>query len=139
MPLTKLVHHKKPLERYRGFERRGYARFPLEQTLRFKIINSVFLKELQIGKAKNISQNGMLFKAVSPPARKSYILIETNQKTLAECVRIDEHLVIMEGKIAGKVMRTHLNLENGLFEIGVRFIHPTERNHQEIEALLKQP
>ncbi len=139
MPLTKFAKHKKPDERFRGFERRRYARFPFAEPLRFRTLNPVILKELQIGKAKNISQNGILFKAVSPPPRKSYILVETNQRTLAECVRIDDHLVIMEGKIVGKVMRTHLNLENGLFEIGIRFIHPTEQNHQEIEALLKHP
>lgn len=78
----------------------------------------------------------MLFKTVTPPPRKSYILIETDQRTLIDFLRADHNLVLMDHKILGKVMRTHLNLENGLFEVGVRFVHPTERNQEEVKNLL---
>ena len=137
MPLTKFARFKKQSGQYRGFERRGYTRFPYNQPLRFKTLNPVFLQEFQIGKSKNISQNGMLFKAVTPPPRKAFILIETDEKTLAQCIRTDQDLIILDHQIVGKVMRTHLNLENGLFEVGIRFLHPTERQHKEIEALFK--
>lgn len=79
----------------------------------------------------------MLFKTVTPPPRKAYILIETDRKILSTCIRIDRDLMMIDGKVAGKVMRTHLNLENGLFEIGIRFIHPMDNNRSEIEELLK--
>ena len=137
MPLTRFAGKKNAGERYRGLERRSYVRLAFDQPLRFKTLHPVFLQEFQIGKAKNISQNGMLFKAVTPPERKAYILIETNRKTLEECIRVDQNLIVLNNRIVGKVMRTHLNLENGLFEIGICFLHPTERNAKEIEALLK--
>ena len=53
-------------------------------------------------------------------------------------VQIDKEIVLMQGKIAGKVTRTHLNLENGLFEVGIRFLHPSENNRKELEELLKK-
>lgn len=137
MPLTKFLKRKERSEHYKGFERREYARLLLAQPLRFKVLNPVFLREFQIGKTKNISQNGMLFKAVTPPPRKSYILIETDQRTVATCIQIDRDLMVIDNKIVGKVVRTHLNLENGLFEVGIRFIHPTEADRKEIEALIK--
>ncbi len=136
MPLTKFARRKNRDPHYKGLERRGYSRLPFDQPLRFKVVNPIFLIEFQIGKSKNISENGMLFKTVTPPPRKSYILIETDQRTLIDFLRADHNLVLMDHKILGKVMRTHLNLENGLFEVGVRFVHPTERNQEEVKNLL---
>ncbi len=137
MPLTKFLKRKEQSEHYKGFERRKYARVSFNQPLRFKVLNPIFLKEFQTGKTKNISQNGMLFKTVTPPPpRKAYIVIETDRKTLSTCIQIDRDLMMIDGKITGKVMRTHLNLENGLFEVGIRFIHPLDNNRSEIEELL---
>ena len=138
MPLPKLFFKGRPFRSYKGFERRGYARLSIDHPLRFKILNPVFLQEFQIGKAKNISQNGLLFKTVAPPPRKSYILIELDKKTLKEFIAEDQKLVVIEHKIMGKVMRTHLNLENGLFEIGARFVHLSDKDSKEIENVVKE-
>ena len=138
MPLPKLLHHKRQEKTYKGFERRSYSRLSFDYPLKFKAVNPIFLQELQIGKAKNISQSGLLFKTVAPPQRKSYILIDLDQKTLKGIIATDNKLVMIDHKILGKAMRIHLNLENGLFEIGVRFVHLVERNGQEVKNLLQQ-
>ncbi|PIQ86646.1 MAG: hypothetical protein COV74_03890 [Candidatus Omnitrophica bacterium CG11_big_fil_rev_8_21_14_0_20_45_26] len=138
MPLSKLARRKRIKTSYQGFERRNYVRLTLDQPLRFRTINPLFIKEFQVGRAKNISQDGALFKTVTPPPRKSYILLDIDLSQLNEQIRLDKHLVVMNHKIVGKVMRIHLNLETGLFDVGVRFVRPIERESQAIEALLEE-
>ncbi len=138
MPLAKIDLRKKRDERYRGFERRRYERSCVDQVLKFTIPNPVFIKEFQIGKSVNISQSGLLFKTVTPPPRKAYILIDISPKMLVDLSFSTQNWIVIDHKIAAKVIRTHLNLENGLFEVGIRFIHPAEKHDDDFEAILKQ-
>ena len=138
MSLSKLIFRKRQAGLHKGFERRNYSRLSVDHPLRFKILNPIFLKEFQIAKAKNISQSGLLFKTVTPPPRKSYILIDLEKKVLKEFAETDQKLIVIDHKIMGRVMRTHLNLENGLFEIAVRFVHLVEKNSGEVETVLKE-
>lgn len=64
--------------------------------------------------------------------------METNRAALENRIKTDRHLVFLENKILGKVVWTHLNLGNGLFEVGVRFVHPREKNQKEIESILRE-
>lgn len=138
MPLIKFASRRQRNLDYKGLERRRYVRLVFDKPLRFKIINPIFVAELQIGKSQNISETGMLFKTVTPPPRKSFIAIDTDHQAVKDFLRTDRGLVTIDHKILGKVMRTHLNLNNGLFEVGIRFIRPEEKHDQEIKTVLKQ-
>lgn len=137
MPLTKLVADFRRESKYRGFERRSYARHSLEQVIKFKTINPVFIREFQIAKSKNISPDGLLFKTVTPPPRKAFVLIELDSKLLGEFTKSGRQLIVMDHKLVGRVMRTHLNLENGLFEVGIKLLSAKDKTTKEFEEFLK--
>ena len=137
MPLAKFSTDFRRESKYRGFERRSYTRHQFEQVLKFKTVNPVFVREFQIAKSKNISQNGMLFKTVTPPPRKAFVLLEVDPKIISEFLKTENNFIVMQNKVVARVMRTHLNLENGLFEVGIRLLSAKERNLKELDEFLK--
>ncbi len=136
MPLTKLLF-KKNKGSNPSREKRNASRFSFDCLFKFQTLNPVFLKEFQSAKGQNISESGLLFKTVTPPPRKSYVLIAVDKKILGEFIAADRQLIVIDHKILAKVMRTHLNLENGLFEIGARFVRVSERSSKEVEDVMK--
>ncbi len=122
MTILKFVRRKRSSGIYGGLEKRRHERFSFELPLRFQSAGPESHGPLQMGKARDVSQGGMLFKAVNPLARKTTVLIDPNTKLLSKLIRIEKELVTIGGKILARVMRTHLNLNNGLFEIGVEFV-----------------
>ena len=134
---------KLPLKEILGYEHKSVkkpnrGRLELSYPLRFQILNPASLYEFQVAKTKEIGQSGLLFRTVTPPTRKSYILIEIDKKLLMEVIEADQHLVFVNSKIAAQVILTHLNLENGLFEIEARFVRTAEKNSAEFEKALRQ-
>lgn len=127
---------------YEGQERREFLRLSYESPLRFSICRKGLLKELQIGVSKNVSQSGMLFNAKTSPALESIILIETDLKTLSNCIEVEDALVELNGRIMGKVVRV-LETEKSLYEVAVQFIRVGEETEQEIanamQTALGQP
>ncbi len=90
----------------------------------------------QPGKCKDICQGGMLFKTMSHVPRKTYVLLDIDFAKLGEWIEIENDLILIGGKILGKVVRTHLNLDNGLFEIGIQFVRESEGGGEELRDLL---
>lgn len=123
-------------EKFTGDERREFLRLPYEHPLKFNICRKGLIKELQIGTTKNVSQNGMLFKAKTAPEIGTIILIETDLKTLANCIEVEDALVELNGRIMGKVVRA-LPTEDGAHELGVQFIRVGEESEQDIASAME--
>lgn len=138
MTMLKLARFRKSNGLYGGFERRRYKRVSCELPLRIQSAGTEERGGTQIGKLKNISQGGMLFKAVNPLTRKMSVLIESDIKALSKLVKIEKELTTIGGKILARVVRTHLNLNNGLFEIGVEFIRTNTREKKLEQESVKE-
>src|SRR3989338_6157953 len=99
-------------EKFEGEEKREFLRLPYEHSLKFNVCRKGLIKELQIGTTKNVSQNGMLFRAKTAPKIGAIILIETDLKTLSNCIEVEDALVELNGRLMGKVVRA-LPAEDG--------------------------
>jgi len=121
---------------YPGSERRRSERLAIDQSIRFERTGSPPSNSRQLGKSKNISSDGILFRAVNPLPRKSYILIEIDQRAMNWNARFQHQVATIQGKLVGKVVRTHLNLENGLFDIGVQFLANGKQGEKEVKEAL---
>jgi len=127
MAILKFAQLKIPVSLYGGIERRKHERVSFEFPIRFQSMGGEERGPVQMGKAKDVSQTGMLFKAINPLTRKTSVLIDPDTKALSKLIKIDKELATVGGKILARVMRTHLNLNNGLFEIGVEFVRTNAR------------
>lgn len=127
MTILKFIRRKKSDSFYGGIEKRKHERMSFELPLRFQSVGSEERGPIQMGKSKDVSQGGMLFKAVNPLSRKSSVLIDPDTEALSKLIKIEKELTTVGGKILARVMRTHLNLSNGLFEIGVEFVKTNAR------------
>ncbi len=123
---------------YEGEEKREFLRLPYEHPLKYHVCRKGLLKELQIGTTKNVSQNGLLFKAKNPPVISSIVLLETDLKTLANCIEVEDALVELNGRIMGKVVRV-IPEEGGtsLYEIGVQFIRVGDDSDKHVTKAMK--
>ncbi len=138
MTLLRFAGQRKTEELHTGIEKRRYYRFPFELPLRFQSVDPESQNTIQMGKGKNVSQGGILFKAVNPISRKSLVLVDPDTKALSKLIKIDKELTVIDGRILGRVMRTHLNLNNGLFEIGVQFVKTNEREKKQVEEAVQE-
>ena len=84
-----------------------------------------------------MSQKGLLFKAKNPPPLASILLIETDLKTLANCVEIEDALLELNGRIVGKVVRVMPDAESSLHEIGVQFIRVGEEADKDVSRAIE--
>ncbi len=121
---------------YEGDERREFLRLPYENPLKFTLCRKGLIQELQIGITKNVSQNGMLFNSRISPPLSSIILIETDLKTLSNCIEVEDALVELNGRIMGKVMRV-VPSNGGLYEIAVQFIRVGEESNREVSSAMQ--
>jgi len=121
---------------YEGDERREFLRLPYENPLKFTLCRKGLIQELQIGITKNVSQNGMLFNSRISPPLSSIILIETDLKTLSNCIEVEDALVELNGRIMGKVMRV-VPGSGGLYEIAVQFIRVGEESNREVSSAMQ--
>lgn len=133
--IARLVGRKKEAGSYGGPEQRKHGRTSFQQPLRFKTLGNTCKDKIQPARAWNVSQGGIRFRTVTPPSRKSHVLIQANRDALSGLIKMDRHLTLAGEHILGQVVWTHLNLNNGLFEVGVRFVHPTEHSVKEFRAL----
>lgn len=122
--------------KFTGEERREFLRLPYEHPLKFNICRKGLIKELQIGVTKNVSQNGMLFKAKTAPAIDAIILIETDLKTLSNCIEVEDALVELNGRIMGKVVRV-IPSEEASCEVGVQFIRVGEETGEDVASAME--
>ncbi len=123
-------------EKFAGEERREFLRLPYERPLKFNVCRKGLIKELQIGITKNVSQKGMLFKAKTMPAIDAIILIETDLKTLSNCIEVEDALVELNGRIMGKVVRV-VPSENDFCEVGVQFIRVGEETEEDVASAME--
>lgn len=138
MTILRFARRKESNGLYGGLERRKHERISFDHPLRFQSIGPEERGPIQMGKAKDVSQGGMLFKAVNPLARKSSVLIDPDNKTLSKLIKIEKELATIGGKILARVTRTHLNLNNGLFEIGVEFIRTNTKEKKLEQELVRE-
>lgn len=64
----------------------------------------------------------MLFRSMNPPPRASHVLLDVDSKALTQLIELGQRFAVVDGKLVGRVRHTHLNLDNGLFDVGVEFV-----------------
>jgi len=119
-------------------ETRTYLRISYQDPLRFQVCSLSLLSELHVASAQNVSQSGMCFSSENTPPLGSIIMIRTDLKTLASCIKVENMLFELEGSILGKVVWVRPSqLKLQWFDIGVAFVKLEEAGHPEIREAVE--
>lgn len=118
-----------------GAEKREFLRLPYEYPLKFSVCRKGPAQGLEMGTARNVSQNGLLFSAAQAPPVDSVILIETDLKMLASFIEVKDALMELRGRILAKVVRV-VPSHGSLYEVGVQFIRAGEEKRPEVARAL---
>ena len=103
-------------------DRREFLRLDFRQPLRFRLVPSSS-EALHDASGSNISVSGILFKSRVLPALSSVLWMDVDTRTLRICREIDEHVLVQDGGLIGRVVRVEENPgEAGTFSVGVCFL-----------------
>jgi len=121
-------------------DKREFLRYRCDKPMRFKILlspkdNSNALK-LLCGISKNLSASGILFASDTCPEISSILVLDMDYRTTSICQEIEEKVLIVDGKLIGKVVRIE-EKDDGTYNVGVAFIKKSDQLPPEIEGLLK--
>lgn len=122
---------------FQGEEKREFLRLPYEYPLKFAVCRKGLLKQLEIGTTRNVSQNGMLFRARRAPAVSAILLIETDLNTLANCIEVEDALLELNGRIMGKVVRVKRSEDGPGYEVAVQFIRVGEEWNDKVTKAIE--
>ncbi len=123
---------------YGKSDRREFFRYAHEKQASFKEISGFDCAVSHIVKAitKNLSAAGMLFTSQYPPRLSSIIVLDVDYRTSRICAEIEEHALIVDNRLVGKVVRIEDN-DNGSYDVGVAFIKKSESLPENIRAIIK--
>ena len=108
-------------------ERRQHLRLSYVWPVRFCEADNKSVAPSHPGKCKNLSQGGMKITALQPLKRDTTILMDTDLNRLSIHIRLKDILIASKERLLAQVAWRHLNLETGLFEMGLRFIQAHRR------------
>ena len=115
-------------------ENRVYFRVSFEKPLQFKICSLDLLSDLHVASSRNVSQSGICFASKTNPPLGTILMIQADLKTLANCIRIENHLFELEGCVLGKVIWTLPSRQkDGLYDVGVSFIKTQDAESFEVQ------
>lgn len=121
-------------------EKREYLRYRCDKPVDFKILaspkDSGEASKFVSGISKNLSASGILFSSTQIPEISSVLALDLDYRTTNLCREIEEHVLIVDTKLIGKVVRIEQN-DDGSFDIGVAFIKKSDQLPAEIKNLLK--
>jgi len=128
------------MEKYREKERRQFLRYDFEKPFRYSVIDA-FGSKGSLGKileafSKNISASGILFTTREAPKIASLLVLDVDYRTLRICQEVENHILIINNKLVGKVVRIEDN-EDGLCGVGVAFVTKSAGIPKDIEQLIK--
>lgn len=120
-------------------EKREFFRFTCEKPVQFKELSaskkkgsaSKFLKSV----SKNLSVSGILFTSTEAPKIKSVVALKLDYRTTNICHEIEEHALIVDNTIVGRVVRIDAN-DDGTFDVGVAFLKRSGKVPDEIKDLV---
>jgi uncharacterized protein YqgV (UPF0045/DUF77 family) len=106
-------------------ERREFFRYGCDKPVKFTIVptardgrsGSKFLD----GVSKNLSASGILFTSKLLPEISSIVALKLDYRTTNICSEIEEHALIIDNVLVGKVVRIDDN-NDGTYNIGVAFM-----------------
>ena len=125
---------------YKGAERREFFRYRYEKPIHYTQISAssdkVNLSKIFDVVSKNLSASGMLFTTTQPPELSSIIVLDLDYRTSRVCQEIEEHALIINDKLLGKVVRIESNDDNS-YDVGVAFITQFENLPEDIKDLVR--
>jgi hypothetical protein len=118
--------------------KREFFRYRHEQPAQFKEVmpKNREVSDIVGAVTKNLSASGMLFTSEYPPRLSSVIVLDVDYRTTRLCEEIEEHALILNNRLLGKVVRIEDN-DNGSYDIGVAFIKKSDNLPEDIITLVK--
>lgn len=114
-------------DEYPGLERREYIRYRYEKPIKYQILDAG--KDGKSGLvnavSKNLSASGILFSTTAMPGISTLLLLDLDYKTANICQEIEEHALILNNKLFGKVVRIE-ETTSGSYETGVAFVKKSD-------------
>ena len=126
MPQIKSIINK--AQRAMLQERRRYERAPCLEPVRFAQVGGKTTQPLQPAKTKNVSRGGLKISCMTPLEPKSIVLLDLDLNLLYRYIGSEELLMVSKRRILTEVAWRKLNLETGLFEIGLEFWGAAKRD-----------
>ena len=131
-----MAQHEKP-----GFQnRREFFRLKFSAPVRFKAYNvghSNRSSSETAGVSQNISQSGILFQtSENPPQLSSILWMDLDLRTVKICQEIEEHALILNNGLLGKVVRVEEGQKN--YDIGVCFLTQEQKDSSEVQQVLAE-
>ncbi|MBN2453257.1 MAG: PilZ domain-containing protein [Candidatus Omnitrophica bacterium] len=121
-------------------EKREFLRSRFDRPVDFRILVSpndpIPASNLVKGISRNLSASGILFASDHLPAISSVLALDLDYRTTNICREIEEHALIIDNKLIGKVVRIEEKDDSG-YDIGVAFIKKGDRIQAQIKNLLK--
>ncbi len=117
---------KKPYKK----DHRRYVRIPFQRNIKYRLCYERLASEIIDADARNISQNGLLFKTKYPPPTSTIIALNIDITKLAEYLRREnltdvikpDQLFIRDHSIFGEVVRIIKDDKSGFYSVAVKLI-----------------
>jgi len=125
-----------------GKERREFLRFDFKQPFKYNTINVVksenIAANLATAIAKNLSASGILFitDISNVPNISSLLVLDVDYKIASICEEIENHVLILDNKIIGRVVRIEDNAD-GTCGVGVAFVTNDDIETPDIKDIRK--
>lgn len=112
---------------YNGPEKREFIRIDYCKPLAYKVCKAETLSKLLEGYTVNVSEAGLLCNIKNAVNLQDILWLSFDRNVLVACEEIERRSLIYQSGIIGKVVRIN-GLDNGTFDVGVRFLTREEKN-----------
>jgi hypothetical protein len=122
----------------RDYERRKFLRYDYAKHLSYKTVSPMNTTIPSGAQAKNLSASGLLFTVQNKqvPGISSLLAIDIDYRTANICQEIEEHVLISQNRLLGRVVRLEEN-SDGSCSVGIVFLTKQDPISQDIDKLLK--
>ena len=125
-----------------GFQnRREFFRVKFNTPLRFTACSASAPKDrIAEGASQNVSQSGILFRAVGdPPPMSSIVWMDVDLRTLKICQEIEARALVTHNGLLGRVVRVEEDPKNNAsYDVGVCFLTHDQKDTQEVQKALAE-
>lgn len=113
---------QRSVKSYLGREQRRYVRLPCEWPVKLHETGGSSAKKSYSAKCKDLSAGGIKVTSLSSLERHSKTIIDIDRAKLASLIRSKKMESDEKNKVLAEVVWRRLNLQTGLFEMGLRFL-----------------